>query len=35
VVTVLLAFHWGKLAFDGLYDDVRHEQAMADLLANY
>lgn len=35
VASLLLAFRWKKLAFEGLCDDIRHEQAMADRLADY
>jgi hypothetical protein len=35
VASFLLAFRWKKLAFDGLCADIRHEQSLADRLANY
>lgn len=35
VASFLLAFRWKKLSLEGLCDDIRHEQAMADRLAKY
>lgn len=35
VASFLLAFRWKKLALNELCDDIRHEQAMAESLANY
>lgn len=35
VASLLLALRWKKLSLEGLCDDIRHEQAMADRLAQY
>ncbi|CAK9889992.1 MULTISPECIES: hypothetical protein [Pseudomonas] len=35
VASFLLAFRWKKLSLEGLCDDIRYEQAMADRLATY
>ncbi|MFP3514803.1 hypothetical protein SB766_01155 [Pseudomonas sp. SIMBA_077] len=35
VASLLLALRWKTLSLEGLCDDIRHEQAMADRLAQY
>ena len=35
VASLLLAFRWKKLSLEGLCDDIRHEQAMADRFAKF
>lgn len=35
VASILLAFRWKKLSFEGLCDDSPHEQATADCLAKF
>lgn len=35
VASLLLAFRWKTLSLEGLCDDIRHEQAMADRFAKF